>query len=68
MGRESSVFPNYEILAVVTTEKNRILNGKALCILAKDEEEKKNITLDIAKALKGDVTQLSTGDYLVLRV
>lgn len=68
MGRETSMKPPYEILAYITLEKSRFLGGNPLCLLAKDEEEQKTLTLDLAKALKADVTQLNSGDYVVLRV
>ncbi|MBT2729822.1 hypothetical protein J7E63_23455 [Bacillus sp. ISL-75] len=68
MGREASTKPNYDILALVTLEKERILGGKQLSLLAKDEEEQKTMTADIAKALKADVVRLKSGDYLVIRV
>lgn len=68
MGRESSERPGYEILAVVTLDKNRVLGGKQLSLLANDEEEQKTMTQDIAKAMKADVVQMKNGDYIVLRV
>ena len=67
MGREANVQPNYDILALVTLNKDRILGGKQLSLLAKDEEEQKTMTADIAKALKADVVHLKSGDYLVIR-
>lgn len=68
MGREASAKPNYDILALITLDKTRILGGKQLSLLAKDEEEQKTMTADIAKALKADVMQMTSGDYLVIRV
>ncbi|EFV75089.1 MULTISPECIES: capping complex subunit for YIEGIA [Cytobacillus] len=68
MGRESTQKPNYEILAFITTNKERALGGKPLMLLAKDAEDAKSLTVDIAKAMKADVVQMKSGDYLVLRV
>jgi siroheme synthase len=68
MGREASMKPNYEILAYLTLEKDRVLTGKPLVLHAKNEEELKEMTADIAKALKGDVVQLKNKDYMVIRV
>lgn len=68
MGRESSERPNYQILAIVTLQKNRILGGSQLSLLAEDEEQQKRITQDIAKAMKADVVKMKDGDYLILRV
>jgi len=49
-------------------DKNRIIGGKQLSLLAKDEEEQKTMTADLAKALKADVVHMTSGDYLVIRV
>lgn len=68
MGREATERPNYEILALVTLQKERVLGGKQLTLLAQDEEEQKTIVQDIAKAMKADVVKMKNGDYLVLRV
>jgi len=68
MGNEFSTKPNYEILAYITLQRERILGGKQLTILAKNEDEQKTITRDIAKSLKADITQLHCGDYMVIRV
>ncbi|AND42938.1 MAG: capping complex subunit for YIEGIA [Bacillota bacterium] len=68
MGRESTQKPNYEILAFITTNKERVLGGKPLMLLAKDEKDAESLTVDIAKAMKADVVQMKSGDYLVLRV
>lgn len=68
MGRESSERPNYEILALVTLHKERVLGGKQLTLLAESEEQQKTMVQDIAKALKADVVKMKDGDYLVLRV
>lgn len=67
MGHESTPKPNYEILAFITTDKDRVLGGQALSLLARNEKEAKTMTVDIAKAMKADVVQMKSGDYLVLR-
>ncbi|MCM3727951.1 hypothetical protein M3226_20085 [Neobacillus cucumis] len=67
MGREAGTKVNYDILALVTLNKDRILGGKQLTLLASDEEEQKTMTADIAKALKADVVKMTSGDYLVIR-
>ncbi|MCM3669005.1 hypothetical protein M3181_08320 [Mesobacillus maritimus] len=68
MGREASERPNYEILALVTLHKERVLGGKQLSLLANDEEQQKIMVQDIAKAMKADVVKMKSGDYIVLRV
>ncbi len=67
MGRESTNKPNYDILALITMNKDRILGGKQLTLLAQTVEEQKEMTQDIAKAMKADVVQLKNGDYLIIR-
>ena len=68
MGREASMRPGYEILAYMTTDKERVITGKALSIFAHNDEELETITTDIAKGLKADVVQLKCGDYMVIKV
>ncbi|MFZ7103174.1 MAG: capping complex subunit for YIEGIA [Peptococcaceae bacterium] len=68
MGREGSSKPNYEIIALVTLNSKRILGGKQLSLLAENEEEAKILTQDVAKAMKADVVQMQSGDYLVIRI
>lgn len=68
MGRESTQKPNYEILAFITTDKEKVLGGKALSLYAKDEKDAEALTVDIAKAMKADVVQMKSGDYLVIRI
>ncbi len=67
MGREGSNKPTYEVLAYITLNATRVLGGKQLTLLAKDEEEQKEMCVDIAKSLKADITQLKCGDYIVIR-
>ncbi|MFC0477445.1 capping complex subunit for YIEGIA [Robertmurraya beringensis] len=52
----------------MTTDKEKLLGGKQLSLWAKDENEAEALTVDIAKAMKADVVQMKSGDYLVLRV
>ncbi|MGM9988050.1 MAG: capping complex subunit for YIEGIA [Bacillaceae bacterium] len=68
MGKEANNRPTYEILAIVTMNKDGILGGSQLSLLAKDKDEQKTLAIDIAKAMKADVVQLANGDYLILRV
>ncbi|GGB49710.1 capping complex subunit for YIEGIA [Fictibacillus barbaricus] len=67
MGRESKVSPKYDILAVVTLNKDRVLSGKPLTLLAQNEEEQKEMTDDIAKALKAEIVRMKTNDFLIIR-
>jgi hypothetical protein len=67
MGRESNMKPKYDILAVVTLNKDRVLSGKPLTLLAQNEEEQKEMTADLAKALKAEIVRMKTKDYLIIR-
>ncbi|KJS11877.1 MAG: hypothetical protein VR67_11920 [Peptococcaceae bacterium BRH_c8a] len=67
MGQESSGRPGPQILAVVTLDKERVLGGNQLTLLAQNEEEQKNMTLDLAKAIKAEVMQMKSGDYVLFR-
>ncbi|WP_407268501.1 capping complex subunit for YIEGIA [Radiobacillus sp. PE A8.2] len=68
MGRESSMKPDYQILAYVTMDKERVLSSSCLSLLANSEEDLKEMTVDIAKGLKADVVRLTNGDQMVIRV
>ncbi|WP_186575946.1 capping complex subunit for YIEGIA [Aquibacillus kalidii] len=68
MGRESSMKPDYQILAYITMDKNRLLASSCLSLYAETEQDSKEMTVDIAKALKADVVKMTNGDYLVVRV
>ncbi|MGL5752448.1 MAG: capping complex subunit for YIEGIA [Paraclostridium sp.] len=68
MGRESSSKSNYEIISIVTCNKERVIGGTQLSLYASTEEEQKTIAIDIAKATKADVSRMSNGDYLILKV
>lgn len=65
MGEETSQMQG--ILAFITTDKNRFLGGDPLALVAKDEEESREITVALSKALMADVLQLNTGDYVVIK-
>ncbi|WP_459477624.1 capping complex subunit for YIEGIA [Clostridium saccharoperbutylacetonicum] len=56
----------YEILAYITLNKDRPQNGNPLILVASDVNEQKQLTEEIAKALKAEVVQLSCGDYMVI--
>ncbi|MEQ6378147.1 hypothetical protein RZN22_17035 [Bacillaceae bacterium S4-13-58] len=67
MGRESSMRPSYEILAYVTSKRERVIAGP-LSLYGEDEKECKELSVDIAKAMKADVVKMTNGDYLIIRV
>jgi SepF-like predicted cell division protein (DUF552 family) len=56
----------YEIAAYITLTKDRAQNGNPLILVASNLEEQKQLTEEIAKALKAEVVQLSCGDYMVI--
>jgi siroheme synthase len=55
-----------EILVYITSDEKRVLSGDPLTLLIKDENEQKKLTVELARALRGNVVQLSTGDYLII--
>ncbi len=68
MGNESSQKQTAAIIAAVTLSNHKIPSaGEAFVLEAKDEEEQEKLTLQIAKTVKGDVTKLSNGIYLILK-
>lgn len=68
MGREASMKPNYQILAYITNNKDRIIDSSCLTLYGESEETRKEMTVDIAKALKADVVKLTNGDYMIIHV
>ena len=68
MGRESTMKPNYEIIAYITREKVRVLTSNCLALLADSEDSAKEMTVDIAKAMKADVVKLTNGDYMIIKI
>lgn len=56
----------YEIVAYITLTKDRAQNGNPLILVASSQEEQKQLTEDISKALKAEVVQLTCGDYMVI--
>lgn len=68
MGRESTQQQTSRIIAAVTLPQHRVpCAGDAFIIEAGNEEEQYQLTLDLAKAVKADVAQLSNGIYIILR-
>jgi len=55
-----------EILVYITADEKRVLGGDPLTLLIKDAGEQKKLILELARALKANVVQLSTGDYIVI--
>jgi hypothetical protein len=55
-----------EILVYITADEKRVLGGDPLTLLIKEEEQQKKLTVELARALRGNVVQLSTGDYIII--
>lgn len=68
MGRESSIKPDYKILAYLTANEDRKISGAPLFFQLKDVEELKETTADIAKALRADIVKLKNNDYMIIRI
>jgi hypothetical protein len=68
LGRENSMKPSYQILAYLTSDRDRVINGGPLLLYSDNLEDLKQMTVDIAKGLKADVVQMTNGDYLVIRI
>jgi len=68
MAKEETIKPDYRIIAYITQANERVLTSNCLTLLADSEETSKEMTADIAKAMKAEVVQLTNGDYMVIRV
>lgn len=55
-----------EILVYITADEKRVVSGDPLTLLIKDVNEQKKLVLELARALKANVVQLSTGDYIII--
>lgn len=67
MGRESTQKETNSIIAAVTLAHHKVSGGNSFVVEAQNEDEQKQIMLDIAKAVKGDVTKTSNGIFLILK-
>lgn len=67
MGRDSAQKETNSIIAAVTLSHHKVSGGNSFVVEAQNEEEQKKIMLDIAKAVKGDVTKIDNGIYLILK-
>lgn len=67
MGRESAQRETGKIIAAVILPNHKVQAGNAFIIEAQDEEEQKKIMTDVAKTVKGDVTKISNGIYLIIK-
>lgn len=56
----------YEIAAYITLNRDRPQNGNPLILVAVNMEEQRQLIEDIAKAIHGEVAQLTCGDYMVI--
>ncbi|MHB1421293.1 MAG: capping complex subunit for YIEGIA [Bacillota bacterium] len=55
------------IMAVVTTDREKVIPGGAPVFLAKDEEEQEKISLYISRILNGIAHDLENGVYIIVR-
>ena len=55
-----------DVLVYITSDEKRVLSGEPLILLIKDENEQKKLTVEIARALRANVVQLSNGDYMII--
>lgn len=67
MANESAQIQNNTIIAAVSLQNQKVQAGNTFLVEAKDEEEQKKLMTELAKAVKGDVTRLSNGIYLILK-
>ncbi|WP_312940778.1 capping complex subunit for YIEGIA [Oscillibacter sp.] len=54
------------IVVYITSDEKRVLGGKPLALLVKNEEEQKQLLLDLGRALMADTVQLKNGDYILI--
>lgn len=54
------------IIVYITADEKRVLGGDPLTLLIKDQNEQKELTVELGRALRADVIQLKNGDYILI--
>ncbi|MDD4715611.1 MAG: hypothetical protein PHT34_03545 [Oscillospiraceae bacterium] len=54
------------IVVYITADDKRVLGGDPLTLLVKDPNQKKEFTVELARALRADAVQLKSGDYILI--
>lgn len=54
------------IIVYITADEKRVLGGDPLTLLVKDQNDQKELTVELGRALRADVIQLKNGDYLLV--
>ncbi len=54
------------IVVYITANEKRIVSGDPLTLLIKDQNEQKELTVELGRALRADVIQLKNGDYILI--
>ncbi|WP_079508965.1 capping complex subunit for YIEGIA [Mesobacillus jeotgali] len=67
MGQEIGGIARFDIIAIITLSKERVMGGRQLTLLAGNLEEQNAMAQEIATTLKGDIVKLKFGDHLVVR-
>jgi hypothetical protein len=55
------------ILAIVTTDRERVLNSSVPVFFAKDENEREKVSLLLSKITKAMVHDLENGCYVIVK-
>jgi len=67
MSRDAAQKQTNMIFAAITLADHKVHGGNVFVVEAKDEEEQKELMLDIARAVRGEVMRTINGIYLVLK-
>jgi hypothetical protein len=67
LGQEIGGIPKFDVIAIITLSKDRVIGGRQLTLLAESKEEQNTISQEIATTLKGDIVKLKFGDHMVIR-
>jgi len=54
------------IIVYITADEKRVLSGDPLTLLVKGQNEQKELTVELGRALRADVIQLKNGDYVLI--
>ncbi len=54
------------IAVYLTADETRVISGDPLTLLVKNQNDQKELTIELSRALGADVVQLKNGDYVLI--
>jgi hypothetical protein len=67
MNQKPAVRRHLDIAAIITMNKDRVMGGRQLTLLAENEPQMKEMAQELAMTLRADIVQMKNGDHLIVR-